>query len=271
MKKTVYLLPLLLAALIYSCHLGDSVTSGSENGLTFLKLYTVERDSVKFEVYSAEGNSMYYGYNDIGFKVYVSGSEKKNGYVKYYPVMYHALGGPGHSSPVSEKYNYNSDYGLFTGYVCFTMISDSSSYWYADYNYNDTSFVDSVYFQVGTSDGKQLSYWDDVNGGNTYCLTLIKPMSAAMGSNIISFMLHRTNDDKRFYEVDSASMFLKTYYVIGIVTSTGNVNPVWKGNGRYEGSVNLTKSGKWHVQDTIYYNNNRITKTTPPDFILTVN
>ncbi len=83
-------------------------------------------------------------------------------------------------------------------------------------------------------------------------------------------MLHRTNDDKNFFEVDSAVMILKTYYFIGGETSTGNVNPVWKGGGRYTGSVNFTKSGKWHVQDTIYRNNNRITKTNPPDFVFTV-
>ena len=243
MKKLFYILPLLFAAALFSCHLDDSVSSGSGNELAFTKIFTVERDSLKFEVYSADGTVMHYGYNDIGFKVFVRGTEKKTGYVKYRPEMYHSLGGPGHSSPVSERYPYNQDYGLFTGYVCFTMISDSSSFWFADYNYNDSLFADSVYFQVSTAEGRQLSYWDDVNGGNTYCLTLIKPVSVSSGSNTFSLMLHRTNDDKNFFEVDSAVMILKTYYFIGGETSTGNVNPVWKGGGRYTGSVNFTKSG----------------------------
>ncbi|MCE1164007.1 MAG: hypothetical protein LWX07_01235 [Bacteroidetes bacterium] len=268
MKLLLYII-LFLSAVFCSCNKSDSLFTGPETNAVYLKLYSAVNDSVRFDVYSASNYEMQYGYNDIGFRVFVNGAEKKTGYVKYLPMMYHDVGGPGHSSPVSEKYYYSSEYDMFTGYACFTMLSDSSAFWFANYNYNDELAADSVFFRVIYTAGRQLSYWDDIYGGNTYCLTLVKPMASVIGSNVFTVILHRTTDDKHFYEVDSAEMRLKTYLETGGSVSSGGLNPVWKGGGMYEGSVNFNKTGTWHVQDTIYYHNNKITKTNPPDFVFT--
>jgi hypothetical protein len=272
MKAKTIILSVFIALMVCSCSSKDPVsTGGATHELTFAKISTVESGAVKFDIYSASGTGMYYGYNDIGFKVYVSGTEQTTGYCKYRPMMYHSLGGPGHSSPVPDKYYYDTEYNLFKGYVCFTMISDSSSFWYADYIYNDVNSVDSAYFYVGVTQGRQLFYWDDVWGGHTYCLTLIKPFNPSSGLNTFAMMLHRTNDDKNFIEIDSAQMTLKTYFQSSGEVSTGNINPVRTGNGRYQGTINLTKSGNWLVQDTISINGNKITKNPPPDFLFTLN
>jgi len=259
------------ALVLFSCNKDDGVSNGGQQTeLSYAKIFTVQSGAVKFEVYSASGSGMIYGYNDIGFKVFINGNEVNSGSVRFRPMMYHNIGGPGHSSPVSSEYLYSSEYNLFKGYVCFTMISDSSAMWFADYVYNDLYAVDSAFFTVTAVSGMQLAYWDDVNHGGTYCLTLIKPLTVSAGLNPFTCILHRTTDDVHFTEIDSASMIIKTYFEQSGEISQNNINPAWKGGGIYTGSVNLTKAGKWHVLDTIYHNNTRITKNSPPDFVFTV-
>ena len=259
------------ALVLFSCNKDDGVTNGGQQTeLSFAKIFTVQSGAAKFEVYSASGSGMIYGYNDIGFKVFIDGNEKNTGAVRFKPMMYHSIGGPGHSSPVSSEYLFDNTYNLFKGYACFTMISDSSSMWFADYVYNDQYAVDSAFFTVAAVSGKQLAYWDDINNGGTYCLTLIKPLTVSAGANPFTCILHKTTDDIHFTEFDSASMIIKTYFEQSGEISQNNINPARKGGGIYTGSFNVTKTGRWHVLDTIYHNNLRITKNSPPDFVFTV-
>lgn len=259
-----FILLFISAIAFYSCNKENPLAPVSVPQI-YSKMFNVESGNTKFEIWSATGSNLLYGYNDIGFKVYVNGTEKTDGFVKYKPVMFHFVGQTGHSSPTSTNFYYNNTYKLFTGYVCFNMISDSSSQWTGYYNYHNQNYVDSIPFTVLPSSTQMLG-WDDIQGGNTYFLTLLKPYSPKLGLNDFECLLHRDIGNNEYAEVDSAQMIIKPWMPAHGHGSSNNVNPVWQGAGRYKGKANFTMLGNWLVYDTIRINNVLITKDKTPKF-----
>jgi len=150
------------------------------------------------------------------------------------------------------------------------MISDLGSYWYGFCNYNDEVSLDSVLFNVIPLSTNQISVWDDIYGGHTYVLTLIEPKNAFVGLNNFSCILHQTDDDKNYTEVNGAEMFIRPWMESHGHGSSSNVNPTGLGGGRYSGKANMTMIGDWDVYDSIRYNGNVITKSPPVKFRFTV-
>ncbi|MCX6160593.1 MAG: FixH family protein [Ignavibacteriae bacterium] len=257
--------------LLNGCNSGDTVAPQNGNGTgSYNKISTIENGNVKFEVWSATGTSLFIGYNEIAFKVFIGGTEKNTGYVKYMPKMYHTGTGPWHSSPVSSSFNYNTEKSLFTGYVCFTMISDLDSYWFGNYDYNGEVSADSVLFNVIPLSTNQMTIWDDINSGHTYMLTLIEPKTATVGLNNFSCLLHQTDDDKYYTEVNGAEMYIRPWMESHGHGSSNNINPAGLGGGKYSGKANMTMVGGWDVYDSIRYNGNAITESPPVKFHFSV-
>lgn len=268
MKVYLLILSAIISLGVYSCNSGP-VDSPGVSTPYFAKILTVESGSMKSEMYINHWTSLSYGYNELCFKVFINGVEKKDGFFKFRPMLYHSAGGPGQSSPVSDNFYY-SRFDLFMGYACFTSVSDSTSKWYADLNYNDEYTIDSVSFQVSAASNKQMVNWYDTNGGHSYSLSYINDFYyETVGYSNVWFMLHRTDDYINYREVDSAYMGLKAYF-----QQTGEVYPnvlraLSMGNGKYKGSTDyLGKLGDWHVLDTVKVNDIIITKDPPPEFII---
>lgn len=265
--KYIFPVLLLLSTVFYSCSTEDNPLIPPETS-AYTKILTAESGNAKFELWSATGSVLSYGYNEIGFKVFVNGTEKTDGFVKYKPVMFHFVGQTGHSCPVSSAFYYNSSQKLYTGYTCYSMISDSASngQWTGYYNYNNISFVDSIPFTVQYSDN-QLIEWDDIVGSNSYVLTLLKPKTPRLGINTFEVLFHKYIGNNLYAEVDSAVMIVKPWMPAHGHGSSSNVNPINFGSGRYEGKVNFNMQGEWYVYDTIKINNAIVTKNNPPRFI----
>jgi len=264
-----YFIPfiLLFSVLLYSCNNEENPVIPPETS-SYTKLLTVESGNTKFELHSATGTTLIYGYNKIGFKVFINGSEKTDGFVNYKPIMVHFPGQTGHSCPVSSAFYYNSTEKLFTGYTCYTMITDTTSTgrWIAYYSYNNTNRVDSIPFSVQYSEN-QLIEWDDVVGANSYVITLLNPKTPRLGINTFELLFHKYIGDNLYAEVDSAVMIIKPWMPSHGHGSSSNVNPISFGSGRYEGKVNFNMQGEWYVYDTIKINNTIVTKNNPPRFI----
>lgn len=270
MHKIIYLfLALVTGIIFYSCNSDSPVESTENNPSGYRKLFSVESGNNKFEIWSTSDTCLIYGYNDIGFKVFINGNEKSDGFVNYDPMMIHFPGQTGHSSPRSAQFNYNSTNKMFTGYVCFNMVSDSSGEWTGYYKYNNQYSVDSIPFAVYPS-ANQVLGWDDVQGGNAYILTLLNPKIPTVGKNPFECLLHMDIGNNLFKEVDVAQMIIKPWMPSHLHGSSGNVNPVSKGNGKYSGEAVFTMSGTWVVYDTIKINNVIITKIPPPKFTFDV-
>ena len=267
--KTTFKIIILVSALtlLNSCKSDSPVSQPITNDPTdFSKVFTAENGGNRYELWKANVNILFNGYNVIGIKYYSNGAEVKDGYVKFFPMMYHGSGGPGHSSPVKDKFYYSDSSKLFIGYADFLMISDSTSQWYADFSHNDVSNVDSTFFTVTSSAANQVIIWDDYVSQYTYVLTLIKPLKAAIGSNVFTTMLHKTTNDINYVEVNDAEMYIRPWMASHGHGSSSNINPTPIGNGMYQGQANFTMIGEWVVFDSIKYNGNFVTHSPPPSF-----
>lgn len=234
-------------------------------------MFTVDTAGIVFELWKANDSVLYAGYNDIGFKIYKNGTEQKTGFVKFTPIMIHS-GGSSHTTPMSAYYNYDSQKSLFTGYACFLMASDSStSFWFGDFNYNDETILRAKQFSVFFVPDFGMRFFLDNTSMILYSLTLISPKNPVLSDNDFTCILHKKNRDETYSEVDSATMFLRTWKQTPESIVYETVNPVWIGGGKYKGVVNLPGSGKWTTNDSIKYQEHFITENPPPQFYFTVN
>jgi hypothetical protein len=262
---------IIFAVLLFAgCNSNNPVTNTTTNTGNYSKISTIEQGSVKYEIWSASAPTLIYGYNDIGFKVFINGTEKTTGFVKILPKMYHFVGSLWHSSPVSSSFNYNSDNGLFTGYASFIMVTDSNGFWYNDFNYNNESYLDSMAIIVNSNSTSQVRVWDDIVGGHSYVLTLIEPNNAKVGLNNLTYLLHQTNNDKDYVEISTAEVLIRPWMPSHGHGSSSNVNPAPVGGGKYTGKANFTMSGGWYVYDSINYNGGALTSSSSPDFYFDV-
>lgn len=259
---------LVLLTILASCGSDSPVQPPPGDQGKYRKVLTSEAGAGKFEVWSSSGTSLIYGYNDVGFKVYDNGSEVTGGFVKYKPTMYHGIGGPSHSVPVSPVFTYDNSDKMYKGYIIFIMY-DTSAFWTADYNCNDQIFVDSAFFDISMDARSQVRAWDNSTTQRTYILTLVSPLSPNTGLNDLNLMLHETIDLDSYVERDSASMFVRTWMPAYAHSSENNVNPVFIGNGNYKGKINLTRAGLWQVYDSITYRGSTITRNPPPRIEIT--
>ncbi|MBV6478440.1 MAG: hypothetical protein HGGPFJEG_01195 [Ignavibacteria bacterium] len=211
-----------------------------------------------------------YGYNDIGIKVFQNGNEKNTGVVKYKTTMYHGLGGPSHTTPVKENFNYDVSTGLFKGYAVFIMY-DTAAFWAADYDYNSEFGVDSAVFPLEFNSLSQILVWDNTFTQRVYILTLLSSLSPVSGLNELKVMLHETSGFQVYNELPNAEMFIRPQLISTGQGSDNNANPVYLGEGIYKGTVNFTMPGEWYVYDSVKYNGTVITKSPPPKFKFTIN
>lgn len=253
----------------YSCK-SELTVEPENNQSSYTKIFSIEESDIRFELYSATANRLLSGYNDIGFKVFINNQEKTSGFFKFNPKMYHFGGSIMHSSPTSPTFLYEQNKSMFTGYASFFMTSDSSSFWYGYYNYNDSERIDSVMFYVYASSTSQVKYFVDNNAGDSYYLTLVSPFYPKQGQNVLKCILHKSNDDIIFTQIDNADMFIRPWMETMGHGSSNNVHPSYKGGGIYEGSANFNMSGIWYVYDSIKVNGNFITPAPPPKFIFDV-
>ncbi len=269
MKRSI-LVSIVITILLYGCSNNNPVNNDGGTPSDYVKIYTAESGSKKFEVYSMSSSNFVYGFNDLGFKVYLNNVEQNQGFVKFKPIMYHGIGGPNHSIPVSDKFFFDSNKNLFTGYSVFIMY-DTAAFWAADFNYNDAEQIDSMIIPLIYSSNTKIAAWDNSITQRTYFLTMLSPSDPRVGLNDVDLMLHQTQNMTDYSEVNDAEMFIRPWMESMGHGSSNNVNPVMISGGRYKGKANFNMPGEWFLYDSIRVNGNFITNTPTPKFILQVN
>jgi len=248
---------LVFIALVVSSCGSENTVAPPETTSTYSKVLTVDSANTRIELYNENSSILFVGYNEIGFKVFMDNVEQKHGFFKYIPVMFHTSG-PGHSTPVQSDFYYDNSKGMFTGYVCYSMLSDTTSFWFADYNYNNEFSIKRRQFDVVLGTGNQMRIWFDAGASMLYYLTLISPKDPVVGLNDFKVILHKSADQINYDEVNNAQMFVKPWMPSHGHGSSSNVDPAFSSYGKYEGKVNFTMPGQWFVYDSIVVNNQTI-------------
>lgn len=268
MKIIKYIL-LLCAVLIYSCKSSSPISTDPPASSSYKKIFIKDSNNVRFEIWSTISN-LVYGYNDMGFKVYINNQQQTTGFVKFFPRRYNIGGGSFQSSPIKQQFNYSTTDTIFLGYSVFLYPSDASNNWFGNFNYNDQYEFDSIYISVTNSSVNKILTFTENGGSNNYFLSLISPLYPKQGLNDFTCLLHRTADNQNFEQIDGAQVYIFPWMPLMGHGSSGNVNPVTLGDGMYKGKVDFNMPGSWTVADSIYYENHFITPVPSPKFTFNV-
>lgn len=262
--RNIFLITILSVFFFNGCSEENNINFPIPPLESYQKIITAENGNFKFEVWTTSNDTLMTGYNKVGFKVFENNIAKTSGFVKFYTKMFHFNSTDFHATPVEPQYNYNPELEMFTGYIIMLMPSDSTSRWYAYYNYNNEFSVDSVQFDVGWDYKTKFKIFTDLGAQLSYLITMLSPVDPIKGINDFKCLLHESPDFIDFTQVNTASMNLRARLDSLNHTSSGNINPVYLGGGIYTGKVNFDYSGGWKVYDSIYYNNRLITQDGTP-------
>ena len=224
---------------------------------------TTEIDG-KYNVYTyTKTGSFHRGYNDIYFVV----TKKKNGnYVKNFeltgitPHMLMVKMKMTHSTPASAGVeSFNNNYAAVKrGWISFVMNTSDAGSWTLKYDYSilgSTGTTDAVGITVDALPAGQEWLKSFKVGDNTYYLSLVNPTEWATGKNTIKAYVSKKEtpattpyglaQEQFSIEIDPRMPDMGNH------TSPDNVGLTLKSDKSYEGTVNLTMTGKWRIHLTV--------------------
>ena len=213
-------------------------------------------------VYSKTGK-LHTGFNELFFVV----NKKSSGnYVKVFqisdltPLMLMTKMGMQHSTPVAEKVAYfDDDYpSVKRGWVSFLMNTSETGSWTLGYNVSvlgSNGGIEAADITVDAlPDGQawlKNFKWND----QTYFLSLVSPTDWKTGQNTITaYVSQKSNpittpyglaEEQFTIEIDPRMPDMDNH------TSPDNVSLTKQVNGSYQGTVNLTMTGRWRIHLTV--------------------
>lgn len=232
-------------------------------------LTTVIDDKYVVYAYSKTG-SFHVGYNDI----YFVATKKKNGnYVKNYdisgitPHMLMVKMNMTHSTPVSAGVeSFNNDYlAVKRGWISFIMATSDAGSWTLAFNYSilgsngTSSEVDITVDALPTGQEWVKSF---KAGDDTYYVSVVNPLDWKTGKNAIkAYVSKKSTPATTPYGLASEQFVIEIdprMPDMGNHTSPDNVGLSLQDDGSYQGTVNLTMTGRWRIHLTVKDNQGNV-------------
>ena len=225
----------------------------------------------KYNVYAySKTGSFHVGYNDIYFVV----TKKKNGnYVKNFefsgitPHMLMVKMNMKHSTPVSAGVeSFNDNYlAVKHGWISFVMATSDAGSWTLKYDYSilgSTGTTSEAAITVDALPAGQEWFKSFKAGENTYYVSLVNPTDWKTGKNAITAYVSKKNtpattpyglaQEQFSVEIDPRMPDMGNH------TSPDNVALSLQGDGSYQGTVNLTMTGRWRIHLTVKDNQGNV-------------
>lgn len=226
------------------------------------ELSTVVDDKYNVFAYTKTG-SFHNGYNDI----YFVATKKKNGnYVKNFeikdikPIMLMVKMNMKHSTPVSagvESFNHNYQ-AVKRGWVSFVMNTSDAGSWTLDYNISilgSNGNIGETDITVDALPEGQVWIKSFKAGDDTYYISLVNPTDWKTGKNTVKAYVSRKNTPATTPYGLAQEQFVVDIDPrmpdMGNHTSPDNVGLSRQSDGSYQGSVNLTMTGRWRIHLTV--------------------
>ena len=225
----------------------------------------------KYNVYAySKTGSFHVGYNDIYFVV----TKKKNGnYVKNFefsgitPHMLMVKMNMKHSTPVSAGVeSFNDNYlAVKHGWISFVMATSDAGSWTLKYDYSilgSTGTTSEAAITVDALPAGQEWVKSFKAGENTYYISLVNPTDWKTGKNAITAYVSKKNtpattpyglaQEQFSVEIDPRMPDMGNH------TSPDNVGLSRQSDGSYQGTVNLTMTGRWRIHLTVKDNQGNV-------------
>ena len=232
-------------------------------------LTTVIDDKYVVYAYSKTG-SFHVGYNDI----YFVATKKKNGnYVKNYdisgitPHMLMVKMNMTHSTPVSAGgESFNNDYlAVKRGWISFIMATSDAGSWTLAFNYsilgsNGTSSEADITVDALPAGQEWVKSFKA--GNDTYYVSVVNPLDWKTGKNAFTAYVSKKSTPATTPYALAGEQFVieidPRMPDMGNHTSPDNVALSLQGDGSYQGTVNLTMTGRWRIHLTVKDNQGNV-------------
>ena len=218
----------------------------------------------KYDVFAYSKNGSFHtGYNEIFFVA----TKKKNGnYIKNFdinglkPLMLMVKMNMKHSTPVSSSVETFDETRLAVkrGWISFVMNTSEAGSWTLGYNADvlgSNGGIEAADITVDALPEGQQWLKSFKVGDNTYYLSVVNPTDWQTGKNTITAYVSKKNtpattpyglaQEKFTIEIDPRMPDMGNH------TSPDNVALTKQTDGSYQGTVNLTMTGRWRIHLTV--------------------
>ena len=218
----------------------------------------------KYDVFAYSRNGSFHtGYNEIFFVA----TKKKNGnYIKNFdvtnvtPLMLMVKMNMKHSTPVSTSVETFDETRLAVkrGWVSFLMNTSEAGSWTLGYNVSvlgANGGIEAADITVDALPDGQAWLKNFKVGDQTYFLSLVTPTDWQTGKNpITAYVSKKSNPITTPYALAEEQFTIEIdprMPDMGNHTSPDNTPLTLKSNGSYQGTVNLTMTGRWRIHLTV--------------------
>ena len=186
----------------------------------------------------ADNASLTTGYTNLYVKVVDStGTEITNATVDFAPLM--IMSTMSHACPIEQPV-YNSTIGKYKGALVFIMMGT----WALDVNVNGNPATFSL--NVTNAPTRVVASYVGSDSA-TYFVSLLRPVTWEVGMNDIEILVHKKASMMSFPAVNDFTMVMTPEMVSMGHGSPNNIDPVFVGNGHYNGDINYTMTGDWRI------------------------
>ena len=247
---------LILATIAFSCQNEDEPTPFEPfKDMTKIISSQTGFDAYKMDVYMNE--SPFVGFNYVYVDVYdsLSGERATDWEVAYASLMTMMMNGTTmkHTCPV-EQPTFDTELQAYSGASVFIMPTTDMGSWEFVVNYSNTDGEGSLTFGIDVfekDDPALISFVAEHNPDLKYFVALIEPSKPDVGINDFELGIYMKESMMSFPAVDGLTVAIEPEMPSMDHGSPDNVDPVSMGEGHYEGSVNFTMTGLWHVNMVI--------------------
>ncbi len=244
MKKII--IGVLMSALVFTSCKKEEVEPVVESGggpvtATKVEIGTATTSANETVTLYADNSTLTTGFTNLYVKVVDgNGMEITNATVDFAPLM--TMSTMSHACPIEQPV-FDSSIGKYKGALVFIMSSMAGT-WTLDVNVNGNPA--SFTLTVAEAPTKVMGSYLGTDGA-TYIVSLLRPVTWDVGMNDVEFLIHKKTSMMSFPPVDDFTIVMTPEMVSMGHGSPNNVDPVFVGNGHYNGDVNYTMTGDWRL------------------------
>ncbi|NQV36711.1 MAG: FixH family protein [Candidatus Marinimicrobia bacterium] len=252
--KTSTFLSLLTLAIFFLASCEDTNTTENNPTEKLISIGSESNDGLTVDLFSDD--SLIVGLNTLYFQLTddATGTTITEAHIAQKPRMY--MDSIKHSCPYTDPSMIANNDDLFVGEAVFIMASRMMGAWddTLSVHNEDTNTMHQVVFSglsvSETNMKKNLVFFDADSNQVIYIVTLNGLSSPEVGSNDFTLTVHKKQSMMSFPEVADLGITITPQMPDMGHGSTGNVDPVYVQNGKYDGTVVFNMTGYWIIDIT---------------------
>lgn len=242
-----------------------------DNETKNLKLTTTfDVDGYSLEIFTKSGDFKT-GYNPIYFKIKDStGIYIQDAIVEWTPMMH--MMSMMHQCPKSDITKVTDAPDFYKGFLVFQMAGNDMEYWELTFDFTINAVTHHITKKINVAQNTQrvvqvFKGTDD----KKYVVSLVEPSQPKIGQNTMQAVLFQMVSMDEFTAVENFNIKIDPRMPsMSNHSSPNNENLISKGNGLYEGKVNLTMTGLWNINLQVLNHENTVLKGEAIDSVTTV-